>query len=134
MPTTVRGTFEVTIIPVTTGPAEHAPGISLATLTKTYEGPLSGKALGHMVSTMSDTPGSAGYVALEKVDGALDGRKGSFALQHNGLMNRGDGTLTVVVVPDSGTDGLTGLAGSLDIEVGDGHRYVFTYSLPAIVA
>lgn len=33
--------------------------------------------------------GSPGYVAVERVTGTLHGRRGSFALQHSGTMNRG---------------------------------------------
>jgi hypothetical protein len=75
--------------------------------------------------------GSAGYVALERVRGTLKGRSGSFALQHSGTMTRGAPQLSVTVVPDSGTEGLTGLAGRMEIiNEGGKHRYVFEYTLP----
>lgn len=74
--------------------------------------------------------GSAGYVAVERVEGELHGRRGEFLLQHSGTMRRGDGTLTVEVVPDSATGELEGLVGSMTIDAAAGHAYVFTYELP----
>jgi hypothetical protein len=80
---------------------------------------------------MTETKGSAGYVAIERVSGALKGRSGSFALQHTGTMNRGVPQLSVTVVPDSGTGELVGLAGKMTINIVNGkHSYEFEYTLP----
>ncbi len=100
-------------------------------LAKTYHGALEAKGIGEMLSAGTATPGSAGYVAIEKVTGTLDGRKGSFYLQHSGTLSRGQPTLSVAVIPDSGTDALTGLKGTLQIVIADGgkHSYVFDYDL-----
>ena len=74
--------------------------------------------------------GSAGYVAMEQVSGTLQGRSGTFALQHSGTMTRGAGQLTVTVVPDSGTEQLAGLSGRMTIEIADGkHLYTFEYTV-----
>jgi hypothetical protein len=79
----------------------------------------------------SGIEGSAGYVAMERITGTLGGRKGSFTLQHSGLMEKGAQSLTVVVVPDSGTEGLSGLTGMMNIIVTAGkHDYQFRYMLP----
>ena len=76
--------------------------------------------------------GSAGYVAIEKVTGTLNGRRGSFYLQHSGTMTRGAGDLTITVIPDSGTDELTGLMGRMNIIITEGkHSYDFEYTLPS---
>jgi len=100
-------------------------------LAKTYHGALDATGIGEMLSAGTATPGSAGYVAIEKVTGALDGRKGSFYLQHSGTLDRGQPTLSVTVIPDSGTDELTGLKGTMQIVIADGgkHSYVFEYEL-----
>jgi hypothetical protein len=75
--------------------------------------------------------GSGGYVAMERVTGALKGRSGSFVLQHSGTMTRGTPQLSVKVVPDSGTGQLEGLAGTLTIKIDEGkHSYEFDYTLP----
>jgi hypothetical protein len=100
-------------------------------LDKQYHGPLSAVSRGQMMAFQSATAGSAGYVALELVTSAFDGRRGGFVLQHEGLMTRGTSThLHVSVVPDSGTDELSGLAGELEIVFAeDGHRYVLRHTL-----
>jgi hypothetical protein len=70
-------------------------------------------------------------VAIEQVTGTLLGRSGSFVLQHHGLMDRGAKQLVIVVVPDSGTGQLAGLAGRMDIRITDGkHFYSFDFTLP----
>jgi hypothetical protein len=67
---------------------------------------------------------------MEQVAGTLDGRRGTFVLQHTGTMTRGALTLSVTVVPDSGTGELTGLAGKMEINIADGkHSYDFEYTL-----
>jgi hypothetical protein len=84
-----------------------------------------------MLTGMTTTKGSAGYVAIERVSGVLAGRRGSFILQHSGTMARGVAKLLVTVVPDSGTDELLGISGTMAIDVADGkHSYEFTYTLP----
>ena len=94
------------------------------------DGDLKGFSNGEMLSAVSAIQGSAGYVAVERVKGILDGRKGSFVLQHLGTMARGVPQMTVAVVPDSGTGGLKGLAGAMTITIETGkHFYEFVYTL-----
>lgn len=101
------------------------------TLDKAYSGDLAGVAHGEMLSAGGTVPGSAGYVAIEKFEGELDGRKGTFYLQHNGILNRGEGSLTVQVIPDSGTDELAGLTGEMKIIIAPGgaHSYEFSWNI-----
>jgi Protein of unknown function (DUF3224) len=100
-------------------------------IDKTISGGLVATTVGQMLTAMTDVKGSAGYVAIERVDGVLDGKKGSFALQHTGTMNRGAPSLSVTVVPDSGTDELVGLSGEFKIIIAGGkHSYEFKYTLP----
>jgi hypothetical protein len=122
------GTFEVKLAPQT----GYSDSVGRMSIDKQFLGDLTGSSVGEMLAVMSSVEGSAGYVAMERVTGTLKGRSGSFALQHSGLMNRGEPTLTVTVVPDSGTDQLTGLAGTMKIIVeGKTHSYEFVYTLPA---
>jgi hypothetical protein len=124
-----RGTFEVKLTPQ--GNGEAGPGLGRLILDKTFHGDLEATSQGQMLSAGTAVQGSAGYVALERVSGTLHGRGGTFVLQHNGLMDRGKPQLTIVVVPDSGTDGLTGLQGTMAIEIADGrHSYDFEHTLP----
>ena len=108
------------------------PGVTFGRLllTKRYHGDLQATARGQMLSAVTPTAGSAGYVAIEHVSGTLHGRAGSFVLQHSGLMNRGDKQLSISVVPDSGTGELAGLQGRLDIRMTEGkHFYEMAYTL-----
>jgi len=99
-------------------------------LDKQFYGDLEGLSKGQMLAASTDVQGSAGYVAMERVTGKLDGREGSFALQHTGTMTRGTPQLSITVVPDSGTGELVGLAGKMTINIVDGkHNYEFEYTL-----
>ncbi|WP_225897036.1 DUF3224 domain-containing protein [Brevundimonas goettingensis] len=125
------GTFDVSITPVQRAPdaAPDAPG--RMTLKKTFHGGLTGTGVGEMLATMAGG-NSGAYVAMERVTGTLEGREGTFALVHRGLMDQGAQDLLITIVPGSGTDGLAGITGvfHLTIEGGE-HRYDLEYSLPA---
>ncbi|MEC9263225.1 MAG: DUF3224 domain-containing protein [Pseudomonadota bacterium] len=92
-------------------------------IKKTFSGELAGVSNGQMLSQRSAVQGSAGYVAIETFEGELQGKKGSFSLQHLGIMSRGEQKLTIVVVPDTATDGLKGLYGNMQIQIVDGKHY-----------
>lgn len=127
-----RGTFEVKIAPLPPDDPAADASIGRMSIDKHFHGDLEGTSKGQMLSAMGDVKGSAGYVAMEKVSGTLKGRSGSFVLQHSGTMNRGVPQLIVSVVPDSGTDQLTGITGVLEIIIEGGkHSYDFEYSLPS---
>ena len=124
------GSFEVKLLPQPLADADS--GLGRLSIDKVFSGDLQGTSKGEMLSALTAVKGSAGYVAIERVTGTLQGRSGSFMLQHLGTMNRGAPTLTVLVVPDSGTEGLAGIAGSLSINITDGkHFYTFDYTLPS---
>lgn len=100
------------------------------TIDKKFKGDLDAVSKGEMLSTMTATKGSAGYVAAEQVTGNLAGKKGSFVLQHFGMMSNGENRLILEVVTDSGTGELSGLSGKMDINVTEGrHFYDFEYHL-----
>lgn len=126
------GTFEVKMTPQAAEENVGDPTVGRIALDKQFRGDLEAASRGQMLAAMTDTEGSAGYVAIERVAGKLRGHEGTFALQHSGTMTRGVPQLSVTVVPDSGTDELAGLAGKMTINVGDGgHSYEFEYTLPA---
>lgn len=125
-----RGTFEVKLQPLPFEGVAPDTGLGRMSIDKQISGDLVATTQGQMLSAMSAVKGSAGYVAIEQVTGTLGGRRGSFVLQHNGLMNRGAPSLSVVVVPDSGTGELVGLEGEFKIDIVEGrHLYEFTYRL-----
>ena len=124
------GTFDVKLDPHPLSDAGHQAGLSRLSIDKQFQGDLEASSQGEMLAAGTWTEGSAGYVALERVDGWLNGRRGSFILQHSGLMMRGTPQLIITVVPDSGTEQLLGLAGEMAIEIVDGkHFYRFEYTL-----
>jgi uncharacterized protein DUF3224 len=132
MTTRASGIFDVKLTPQPPqgDPAEATHG--RMTIDKTFHGDLDGTSKGEMLAAGTAVKGSAGYVAIEQVSGALHGRTGTFVLQHSGTMNRGDAQLSVTVVPDSGTGELAGLAGRMAIIITAGtHSYEFDYTLNA---
>lgn len=125
-----EGAFEVKLQPLTADNADWG-GLGRFGLDKRFTGALEGTSRGQMLSSGDPRSGAAGYVAIETVTGALDGRRGSFALQHTGSMEAGRSAMTITVVPGSGTGELQGLAGTFQILMeGGAHHYVFDYTLP----
>jgi hypothetical protein len=126
----IMGTFEVkaTFEP----PYSTADGVTLgrASFEKQFTGPLEAESKVEMLAARTPVAESAGYVAIERVAGTLDGKTGTFVLQHNGVMTRGKQELSVTVVPDSGTGELVGLRGRMTIDIVEGtHYYSFDYTL-----
>ncbi|MFI5194737.1 MAG: DUF3224 domain-containing protein [Chitinophagales bacterium] len=123
-----KGEFEVSIVPQTD---REVKGLNRMTIDKQFKGDLDAITQGQMLSARTDIPESAGYVAMERVTGKLHGREGSFVLQHTATINRGESSLLITVVPDSGTGELSGLTGTLSIDIVDKkHYYEFIYDLP----
>lgn len=99
-------------------------------IDKTFHGELAGESVGEMLNVRTSVDGSAGYVAIEQFVGELSGKKGSFALQHYGVMSKGTSTLTLEVVPDSAAGELAGLSGEMAIRIEEGqHYYDFDYKM-----
>jgi hypothetical protein len=129
------GTFEVVITPETQdgAPASGMPTSRMG-LAKTFSGGMTGTASGTMLAAGTPQPGQpAGYVAIDQFRGTVDGLAGGFLLLHRGTMTKtGGGELSIVIAPDSGTDALDGILGTLTIEIKDGkHLYDLSYTLPA---
>ncbi len=125
-----EGSFDVTVAPIAPHHTNDPP-LGRMSIDKVFHGDLDGTSRGEMLAVQSAVKGSAGYVAMERVTGTLRGRTGTFALMHSGVMNRGQPSLSVTIVPDSGTDGLAGISGSLEITNDGGkHGYVLRYTLP----
>jgi len=128
----VSGEFEVKLTPQSLAEAKADSGLARMSIAKQFHGELEATSQGEMLSAMSAVQGSAGYVAMERVTGQLSGRQGSFVLQHSATMNRGVPSLSIAVVPDSGTDQLSGLTGTMGIRIEGGkHFYDFDYALAA---
>jgi hypothetical protein len=127
-----EGAFDVKTIPLPPGDSTAGTEIGRYALDKQFHGDLEATSKGEMLGAGNPAKGSAGYVAIEHVTGILQGRSGSFALQHAGTMDQGKFQLTVTVVPGSGTGELTGIGGAMTIVNTAGkHTYEFEYTLPA---
>jgi hypothetical protein len=110
--------------------ADADPKLARMTIKKQFTGDLEGTSAGQMLSAGTEVKGSAGYVAMEKVTGKLNGRSGSFILQHTATMDRGTPLLSITVVPDSGTAELMGISGTMQIIITNGqHSYDFEYQI-----
>lgn len=125
------GTFDVTLTPQPATDDTPLKFLGRLNIDKSFSGQLQANSEGQMLAAGTPTEGSAGYVALEHVSGTLDGQRGMFVLQHSGHASRGENTLTINVVADSGTDDLTGLSGAMSVTVDDAgvHSYEFDYQL-----
>ena len=82
------------------------PPLTRATVRKTYSGPLAAESVAELL-----TCGELAYMANERVSGTLDGRSGTFVLQHGAW----EGGQWGFVVPGSGTGELAGLRGSAEL-------------------
>lgn len=125
------GTFQVNMTPLpSAADKEGAATLGRMALNKQFQGDLEAVGVGEMLTAITETEGSASYVAIERIRGTLHGRCGSFVVQHNGISNRNQQNLTITVVPDSGAEELSGLAGTMAITIVDGkHSYEFLYTL-----
>lgn len=127
----ITGKFEVSMNPLDSyAQGENGINIGRMSIDKKFEGELDSTSKGEMLSAMTSVQGSAGYVAIEQVEGSLSGRKGAFVLQHFGMMDKGKDRLVLEVVPDSASGDLEGLAGTMAINIENGqHFYEFDYEL-----
>jgi len=125
----IKGIFDVNMHPLEySQESKHGVQIGRMSIDKSFHGDLSGTSKGEMLSAITGVKGSAGYVAIEQVTGQLEGREGSFVLQHFGVMDQGRSRLILEVVPDSATGEMKGLSGMMQIEIKGGqHFYEFEY-------
>ena len=121
------GEFEVKMKPVS---AAEEPVMRMS-LDKQFRGDLDASSIGQMMADGNEANGARVYVALETVTGSLKGKTGSFVLAHRGTMTKNAQALSVIIVPESGTGELVGIAGELGIDIRDGkHFYTLDYTLP----
>jgi len=123
------GAFEVTVRPLDAYASAESPGLGRMSLDKQYHGDLEATAQGEMLTAMTAVKESGVYVAVERVSGTLHGKRGTFMMHHTGVMERGAQRLAIAIVPDSGTDELAGIEGTMTIEIKDKkHYYSIEYS------
>jgi hypothetical protein len=131
MSTIAKGTFEVEMKPQSDADLQDGVSLGRMSLDKTFGGDLVATGKGEMLTALTPIKGSAGYVAIERITGTLNGRNGSFVFQHAGSMDGGAQQLSITVVPGSGTGELLGISGTFRLEIAGGkHFYEFEYALP----
>src|SRR4051812_31755003 len=131
--TRATGTFDVKLNPLANDADPDGSTLSRLSIDKLFKGDIDGTSKGEMLSAGTQTKGSAGYVAMERVTATVHGKRGTFVLQHSASMTRGTPQLSITVVPDSGTGELAGLTGTLAIIIESGkHSYQFEYSLNGV--
>ena len=128
-----HGTFDVKLTPQKPDSKEaESAKLGRMSINKQFHGDLEGTGDGEMLYNASPASESGAYVAIERVTAKLDGRSGSFDLQHLGVKDQGKATLSINVIPGSGTGDLKGIAGKLDIQIDSTgkHSYDLEYTLP----
>ncbi len=126
-----NGTFEVKLTPQKPDNKEaESANLGRMSIDKQFQGDLEATSKGEMLTAITEVKGSAAYVAMERVSGKLQGRSGTFVLQHSAKMARGEAQQSITVVPDSGAGQLVGLSGTMAIKIVDGkHFYELEYTL-----
>lgn len=127
---TLKGKFSLTATPLEADQVIKKLGGIQMHFEKEFFGPLEARSSVSMMGVMNKELGSGSYVALERVEGTVDGLRGTFGMQHSSSMNRGKSEQLISIIPDSGTDELKGISGKMVIDIVDGqHYYTFEYSL-----
>jgi hypothetical protein len=126
-----KGSFGVKLAPLAFEDVPPQALLGRLSLDKTFEGDLVATSRGQMLTAGDNRSGSGVYVAVERVTGTVGGKSGTFALHHTGIMDRGNPSLEIRIVPGSGTGELVGITGTLTIEIRDKqHYYALEYDLP----
>lgn len=128
---TAKGTFDVKLQPPPRGEGAGRLAVGRMLIDKQFSGDFTGVGQGEMLSAGNPAAGSAAYVAIDHITGTIGARHGSFALQHVGVLDQGDSSLTIIIVPGSGTGDFKGIKGELKLDIVNGaHHYTLEYTLP----
>jgi hypothetical protein len=127
---TVKGSFQVKSSPLENDSTTQEIGAMRMKFDKSFEGSLSAKSIVSMMGIMDRSTGSGAYVAIEKIEGELENKKGSFCMAHSSSMNQGVPQQSITVIPGTGTDELKNISGTMIIDIIDGnHFYTFQYQI-----
>jgi hypothetical protein len=93
------------------------PKLTRANVKRSFSGDLEGEGtLEYLMAYRPD--GTAEFLGMERVVGKLEGREGSFVLQHRGAYEAGVAKAELLVVPGTATGELEGLSGKGDFAAG----------------
>ena len=123
------GTFSVTMKPESQDKVGDLT-FGRYSITKTFSGGLEASSTLEMLAAGSEA-GSGAYVAIERVEGVLDGLAGGFVLTHRGFRTAQTQSLEVTIVPGCGTGELARIIGTMTIRIENGdHFYELEYAAP----
>jgi hypothetical protein len=112
-------------------PHDDQDGVKLARahITQTFQGDLTGISETDNITVHTENP--AAYAGIEHFQGAGQGRKGRFVLQHNAGGDNGVPWMKWKIVETTGTGDLAGIRGEGEITIGPygGHSYTLDYEL-----
>jgi uncharacterized protein DUF3224 len=112
-------------------PYAEAEGAALIRvhISRTFTGDLEGESTAELLIAKSE--GGGGYVGHDQIQGTLDGKSGSFVLQHGGIMSPDGVSSSGTIVPGSGTGELTGLngEGTMAADEDGNHTLTLEYEL-----
>ncbi len=108
---------------------EGSAKLSNAKVTQSYSGTIEGTSSIEYLMCYS-VHGTATFVGLERIAGTVDGKTGTFVLQHVGSFSEGKARSSWSVVPGSGTSALANLRGKGSYVAGHGEpaKVSFTHS------
>jgi len=112
---------------------EH-DGVKLAKarVTKTWRGELEGTSVTQLLTVLTPVETSRAYFAVERFEGSVNGRRGSFVLQHSALSLPDAAAPSWAVMPEAASGELRGLTGTGEIVItpDGGHTFTLDYELP----
>jgi len=93
-------------------------------IAKTFTGAVEGTSKVELLAVNNST--SRAYVAFERLEVSVDGRKGSFVLHHTA----DESGMALKILTGSGAGELTGISGTANIEIdGEDHHLTLAYTL-----
>lgn len=105
---------------------EESGKLTRVSVSKSYSGDIQGEGKLEYLMRYHEN-GSADFYGLERVTGEIDGRSGSFILEHTGTFKDGKMNQKSIVLNDSGTGDLVGLQGEIKLIAGHQQEYPFTF-------
>ena len=109
---------------------EGGAKLTRATVSQAYQGAISGEGFVEFLMSHAAN-GTASFVGMELVQGDVNGKSGSFVIQHVGTYDSGGARSAWSIVPGSGTGELTGISGKGNyVATSKSVPVFFSYDLP----
>lgn len=90
--------------------SDKGPKLIRASVTQTYSGALVAKStIEYLMTTFADDTST--FIGIEEILGELEGKSGSFLLEHDGTHKDGVAKSDFKIIPNTGTGKLSGIRG-----------------------